>query len=117
MKAERIPDVSGLIPRRAEVQWSEEAGRVTVVRTRPGAIRRRVLRLFGVPPTLKVHLDALGSAAWRHIDGKRTAAQIKDALQTEFTDESNLAQRLGHFLGIMVSRGLVILDAPPSGST
>lgn len=107
---ERIPDVSRSVPRRADVEWREELnGRVTVVRERYGPVRRRVLGVFGIPPTLTVHLDPLGSEAWRLIDGKRTAGDIRAQLQAKFPAETDLAQRLGKFLGAMVSRGFVLL--------
>lgn len=106
---QRIPDVSRSVPRRADVEWREADGRVTVVRVRYGPVRRRVLRVFGLPPTLTVHLDPLGSEAWRLIDGQRTAAAIKAELQVKFPGEADLAQRLGKFLGAMVSRGFVHL--------
>ncbi|MEA3191504.1 MAG: hypothetical protein QOD77_2086 [Thermoplasmata archaeon] len=107
---ERIPDVSRLVPRRADVESREEAnGRVTVVRVRYGPVRRRVLGVFGIPPTLTIHLDPLGSAAWRLIDGRRTAGDIKAQLQGKFPGEADLAARLGKFLGAMVSRGFVEL--------
>ncbi|MES2154628.1 MAG: PqqD family protein [bacterium] len=109
MKADRIPDISRMVPRHTVVEWKEEAGRVVVLKKRKGTIRPRLLRIFGVPPMLRVNLDPLGSEVWRLIDGARTVAAIKAALEAKFPDESQMAQRLGHFFGIMVSKGLVEL--------
>lgn len=109
MTSERIPDISGRVPRRA-AEWRQEATRITVVKQRTGAVRRRALRLFGIPSEFKVHLDPLGSEVWLLMDGHRSVAAIKVMLQQKFPDETNMAPRLGQFFSLMVSKGLVVLD-------
>ncbi len=109
MTSDRIPDISRMVPRRAVVESSEEAGRITVLQRRKGVLRPRILRLFGIPPFLKIHLDPLGSEVWRLVDGVRSVADIKIALEAKFPDETQVAARLGHFFGLMVSKGLVTL--------
>ncbi|HEX2066294.1 MAG TPA: PqqD family protein [Candidatus Thermoplasmatota archaeon] len=109
MSAERIPDASRAVPRHGDVEAHVEEGRIVLVRRRFGPARRRLLRAFRVEPDLTVRLDALGSAVWGLIDGRRTVAQIKAELDVRFPDEEELASRLGRFLGAMVSRGLVRL--------
>ncbi|MEA3203498.1 MAG: hypothetical protein QOI63_1173 [Thermoplasmata archaeon] len=106
---ERIPDASRAVPRHANVEARQEEGRTVLVRRRFGPARRRMLRLFKVEPDLTVRLDALGTAVWALIDGRRTVAQIKVELDARFPGEADLAPRLGKFLGAMVSRELVLL--------
>lgn len=110
MTRESIPDVSAMVAERASSDWTQEPdGRVSVRRRRFGAGRAAVLRLFGIPPTLTVHLDALGSEAWLLLDGARTVAQVRTALEASHPGEADLGPRLGRFLGAMVSRKLIVL--------
>ena len=108
MSTQRIPDISKQVPHR-RAEWSQDGGRVTVVKVRRGAFRRSVLRVFGIPGELKVHLDPLGSEVWLQIDGVRTVADLKAHLHEKFPEETNLAPRLGQFFSLMVSKGLVEL--------
>jgi hypothetical protein len=106
---ERIADVSRRIPERGDAQARESEGRIVLVKRRFGPARRAIVRLFGIQPDLTVNLDALGSAAWRLIDGRRTVADIKAGLERQFPGEADLGPRLGRFLGTMVSRDLIRL--------
>lgn len=106
---ERIPDASRAVPRRGQVEMRNESGLTVLVRRRFGPARRGLLHLFKVDPDLTVRLDALGTTVWALIDGHRTVAQIKGELDRQFPGESDLAPRLGKFLGEMVSRDLVRL--------
>lgn len=109
--AERIPDVSRRVPVRADVASQEQPdGRVVLRRRRFGPVRRAVLRLVGQPADLTVHLDPLGSAAWRLMDGRATVAQVLAALQARFPDERDLAPRLGRYLSALVGQGFVRLE-------
>ncbi len=108
--ADRIPDVSARIAEPAEgVAAHEELGRVVVVRVRYGPTRRALARLVRLPTTFTVRLDELGSAAWRLLDGRRTVAEVRSALEQQFPCQDGLGARLGKFLGLMVSRDLVRL--------
>ncbi|HJQ93832.1 MAG TPA: PqqD family peptide modification chaperone, partial [Candidatus Thermoplasmatota archaeon] len=84
-------------------------GRVTLRRRRFGAVKAKLVAAAGVPADLTVHLDALGSSAWRLIDGQRTVAAIRAELGKENPDQPDLGARLGKFLGTMVSNGFVRL--------
>ncbi|MCA1819805.1 MAG: PqqD family protein [Thermoplasmatota archaeon] len=108
---ERISDVSAMVAERA-ADWSEEHGRVSVRRRRFGHIRAALLRLFGIPAVLTVHLDPLGSEVWLLLDGVRTVDEVRRELERTRPDETDLGPRLGKFIGAMVSRRLVILRTP-----
>jgi hypothetical protein len=108
---ERIPDVSRQVAERADEVRAEEGadGRVTLRRRRFGALKAKVAAVAGVPADFTVHLDPLGSAAWRLVDGRRTVGEIRVELQKAYPAESDLAARLGKFVGAMVSNGFVTL--------
>lgn len=108
---ERIPDVSRMVAERIEETRMEEGadGRITVRRRRFGAVKARLVGAAGVPPDLTIHLDPLGSAAWRLIDGRRTVGEINAELHRSHPGEAELGPRLGKFLGAMVSNGFVRL--------
>jgi hypothetical protein len=109
---ERIADVSRRVAVAAEGVAAEEdavSGRLTVRRRRFGAVRARMAAAAGVPADLTVHLDPLGSAAWRLLDGRRTVGEVRAELARLHPGESDIGPRLGKFLGTMVSNGFVEL--------
>ncbi len=85
-------------------------GTLVVLRRRRGALRRGILRLFGVKPNLEVRLDRLGSAAWRLMDGRRTVGDIRIELEKLFPTEGSVATRLGRFVGLLASRRMLELE-------
>jgi len=109
---ETIPDVSHMVAERATSDWSEAHGRVSVRRRRYSGAKASILRMFGIPAILTVHLDPLGTEVWLLLDGKRTVAQVRIELEKTHAGEPDLGARLGKFLGAMVSRKLVRLKAP-----
>lgn len=90
------------------VAWREEHGRVVLERPAAGA-RRLLLRLARQPASFTVRLDEVGSAAWRLVDGRRTVGAIHAELARRFPAEADLASRLGRFVGMLASRGLLRL--------
>lgn len=108
---ERIADVSRRVAERVEEVRSEEGvdGRVTVRRRRFGLVKARLVGMAGVPADLTIHLDPLGTAAWRLIDGRRTVGEIRVELLKAHPSEPDLGARLGKFMGAMVSSGFVRL--------
>ena len=109
---ERIADVSRRVAVPVDGVATEEdpaSGRLTVRRRRFGAVRARMAAAAGVPPDLTVHLDPLGSAAWRLLDGRRTVGEVRAELARLHPEERDVGTRLGKFLGTMVSNGFVEL--------
>lgn len=107
---ERIPDVSQRVAEAADVMVEEDAhGRITLRRRRFGALRGRVVGWFGASPDFTIRLDALGTAAWRLMDGRRTVAEVRAQLVVEFPGEPDVSARLGKFLGVLVSHEMVRL--------
>jgi hypothetical protein len=108
---ERIADVSQRVAERVEEVRADEGadGRITVRRRRFGVVKARMVAMAGVPADLTIHLDTLGSAAWRLIDGRRSVADLRRELHALHPSEPDLSARLGKFLGAMVSNGFVRL--------
>ncbi len=106
---DRIPDVARRVAERAEVTEHLERDRIVLERRRYGPAGRAVARLLRMPTTFTLRLDELGTATWRLIDGQRTVGDIRVALQQQFPQHQELAQRLGAFVGMLVSRGFARL--------
>jgi hypothetical protein len=109
---ERIADVSRRVAvpvAGVAVEEDAASGRLTVRRRRFGALRARMAAAAGVPADLTVHLDPLGSAAWRLLDGRRTVGEVRAELAQRHPDEHDLGARLGKFVGTMLSNGFLEL--------
>ncbi|MGB0652104.1 MAG: PqqD family protein [Thermoplasmatota archaeon] len=87
-------------------------GHLRLRRRKFGRFGTLVLRVLRISPDLVVKLDDLGAAAWQLMDGKRTVAQVADCLRADRPEEEQIEQRLGSFLGILVSQRLVALRDP-----
>ncbi len=111
----QLPD--GVIPERL-VPWEElDNGRVDLLvpRWREGWLARWMNRWLK-HPTIRVHLDDLGSFVWLRCDGERSVGQISAALTEELGDDAEMApERLGMFLQHMQRVKLARLMVPQDG--
>lgn len=109
---ERIADASRQVARPAAGVHGElgDEGLLTLRRPRWGPVRRAVARVLRVPPEFTVRLDALGTQAWGLLDGRRTVGEVRAELARTRPDETDLAARLGKFLGTMASHKMIELD-------
>jgi len=99
----------GLAPRRL-AEWEEMDGRVVVLRPKPatGGLRGVLDRFFHRMSAERIRLDDVGSFAWRHFDGTRTAADVAGLLREEFGETVDPAEeRLGHLVWIMRKEGFL----------
>ena len=92
----------------AEIE--EKDGRVIVIRPRPSP--RGLLTPFDwlvyLMAPRRLRLDEVGSFCWRHMDGRRTAGEIADALRAEFgTTVEPAEERLGKFIRLLQREELV----------
>lgn len=72
----------------------------------------KLAKKFIVPllttPVIKLKLDALGSASWMAIDGKRKVEEIAVELKKRFSDdEKQIEQRLARFLSSLYDHKLI----------
>jgi len=102
-------DAADMVPVR-QGEWHEGAdGRVGVTRRKFGRFGTAMLRLARVKPDVTLKLDAMGSAAWRLMDG-RTVAEMLPSLEAAFSEEGRLDERFGLYLSRLVQAGVVRLE-------
>lgn len=90
--------------------WEEEAGRVVVVRPKPGTrgVRGALDRFFHGMSARRIRLDEIGSFAWRHLDGNRTVGQVAILLTDEFGEAVTPAEeRLSQLVRLLRQEGLL----------
>ena len=88
----------------------EKDGRVVVIRPRPvtQGMRKPIDWLIYLLAARRLQLDEVGSFCWRHMDGRRTAGDIAEALRAEFGDSVEPAEeRLGKFVRSLQREDLV----------
>lgn len=90
-------------------EWAEDGEIVVVSRPVPPAFWRAPLAwLATVSTAKKLLLDAVGSHAWRAMDGRRTVGEIADELSRVFGDEVEPAtERLGMLVRTMHHESLI----------
>lgn len=108
-----MPDLADRIPEHAVEAEETADGRVDLVRRNASChwIDRLLSRWFK-PPDVRVHLDDLGTAVWRAIDGERTTTDILAGLEQTVTrregeDSEQLRERLALFLVTLEGSGFV----------
>lgn len=89
--------------------WREEKGLVVVQRQPPASRWRAPLEWLGYRLAVRrVRLDQEGSFAWRLLDGRRTVAEVADALRAEFGDAVEpVEERLGQLVRQLHAGGLL----------
>jgi hypothetical protein len=104
------------VPRRLASWREDEQGRVVLERPRPATTG-----LGGVGDLIswwlsprRVRLDALGSTAWRRLDGRTTVAGVAETLAREhgIADAPN---RAAHFVRLLQREGYLELLVPETG--
>ena len=96
--------------------WEEGDDGVTLLvpRLGHGRIARKMERLFGGRP-YRVHLDAVGSFVWLHLDGDATVAEIAGAVHDEFGERIEpVEDRLVQFLRTLEKGRFVSIDTGAS---
>ena len=101
------------VPRRL-ASWTEDAqGRVVLERPRPATTGLRGvgdLISWWLSPR-RVRLDALGSTAWRRLEGDTTVAEVAEALAVEHEIE-DARSRASHFVRLLHREGYLELFGP-----
>jgi Coenzyme PQQ synthesis protein D (PqqD) len=101
------------VPRRLASWKEDEQGRVVLERPRPATTGLRGvgdLISWWLSPR-RVRLDALGSTAWRRLEGHSTVAELADALATEHGVEDARSRAI-HFVRLLRREGYLELLVP-----
>jgi hypothetical protein len=81
--------------------WREDGDRVVVERPPPAGrgLRRLVDQVGFLLAARRLRLDAIGSFAWKHLDGSTTVGEVAAALRDAFGEAAEPAEeRLGRFV-------------------
>jgi hypothetical protein len=104
----------GAIPRRnPAVETSRGAdGVLQLTLRRPNTPLARTLALFiAVPRRRTFELDGRGEWLWERFDGKRSVAQLTEAVAGEYQMEPEAArQAVFQYVGMLMRRGLVTVE-------
>jgi len=92
----------------------DETGQVVLLIPRFGNPWIRALFGWMRPAPVRLRLAGLGSATWRAMDGKRTVAEIADAVRVLEGEHEKLSERVAIFLRELSGQRLVKLSAPLS---
>ena len=92
---------------------TDHEGIVHVTVARRGVVHRVAQRIWKVPATTTITLDALGSFVWLHIDGTRTIEEIAHAVEKHFGESANpLYERLTQYIRVLERNSFVTTSAP-----
>ena len=90
----------------------EETDRVILLQ--PRFKWRWVQRIFAPRPEqryVRIHLDALGTWVWRHLDGETPLGDLVADLERAFPDEPDAARRLLMFVRQLAGTRLITIRA------
>ncbi len=113
-KKEQKPQVNYLdmIPSPVITKWqTSEDGIVTLFIENKGAFHKVAQVVFRKPKYTQVHLDAMGSFIWPHLDGKKTVDDIAQLVKAKFGEEAEpLYPRIAKYFQILESYQFVQLS-------
>ena len=91
-------------------QWDLDAkGKVFLIKEKTkNKLLKKIIGWLGRNQDFHIHLDDLGSAAWRESDGQRTILQISAILKQTFAARIEPAEpRLARFFAMLARDGFV----------
>lgn len=113
-KKEQKPQVNYLdmVPSPVITEWqTSEDGIVTLMVENKGAFHKVAQVVFRKPKKTQVHLDAMGSFIWPHLDGKKTVDEIAQLVKAQFGEEAEpLYPRIAKYFQILESYQFVQLS-------
>jgi hypothetical protein len=102
-----------LVPVPAEHITTEKAGELSVI-TFP-RFRSKFMQRYFVPknksPFIHIKLDKNGTVVWDMIDGKKSVAEIVEALSGYFNHEENYEYRISAYLSQLQKQGFLKLQS------
>lgn len=91
------------------LNWElSDGGEVILLSENKGAFNRAAQLLLKKPRYSKIHLDALGSYAWRLIDGKKSIYEMGGSVKEAFGEKAEpLYERLSKYFDILFRYGFI----------
>ena len=98
-----------IVPRPLVDSIVEEDGKITLLKPR---FKNSFMKKYILPHLkskhFKIHLDKIGSAVWRNIDGKKSGVQIAHEVQEELDEDLDpLYRRLALFLSALKNNNFI----------
>lgn len=88
--------------------WTEADGKVVIERPKPASAHQIRDQLRYWLAVRRIRLDERGSAVWLLLDGKKTVAQVAQALRSEFgPDVEPAEERTGDLVRMLHSEDLL----------
>ena len=108
MKKQTTENFLEKMPKRAEINWSEKDGLVTLEIPNKGLFNRLAQKFLKKPKISYIHLDEMGSFIWPYLDGDKTIIEIGTFVQEKFGEKANpLYERLAEYIRRLASYGFV----------
>ncbi len=95
-----VDEFLAYIPRRRDFKWTTDKDgfvHITVPKFE-SKIGKKFCSLLRKKQMITADMDALGSLVWHKCDGNRTVKDILKILEKEFSDQTDLEQRLFLFI-------------------
>ena len=98
-----------VVPRPLVKSKTNEEGKVTLLKPK---FKNKFIKKYILPKLksqhFKIHLDEIGSAVWKQIDGKKTGVEIAQNLQEELDEDLDpLYKRLAIFLSALKNNNFI----------
>jgi len=95
-----VDEFLAFIPRRRDFKWTtDKEGLVHVTVPKfESKIGKKFCSLLRKKQNITADMDALGSLVWQNCDGNRTVKDIFKILEKDFSDQTDLQQRLFLFI-------------------
>lgn len=98
-------------PQRAEINWTEKNGIITLEIENKGLFNKFAQKFFKKPKISYIHLDEMGSFIWPFLDGNKTIIEIGELVQEKFGEKANpLYERLAEYMRRLASYGFIKID-------
>lgn len=95
-------------PKRAQFEWTQEDGIVTLCVENRGVFNRIAQKLFKKPKISYIHLDEMGSFVWPLLDGEKTILELGELVDGKFGESAHpLYERLAKYFQILESYGFI----------
>lgn len=108
-KMENKDNILDYIPIQNCPWGNDDKGKVYLIREKTkNKLLKKIIGWLGRNQDFHIHLDDLGSVAWRETDGQRSILQISAILKQEFAAKVEPAEpRLAHFFALLARDGFV----------
>ncbi|RKY60121.1 MAG: hypothetical protein DRP96_06125 [Candidatus Neomarinimicrobiota bacterium] len=97
---EKMINMYGIVPRPCVLSETDSDGKIVLLKPKfKSAFTLKFLAPLSRHKDYKIHLDEVGSAIWKRIDGKMNTGKIAEEISREFGDNVDpVFERVGTFI-------------------